>query len=161
MTTKNLNSICVICDNECAHSQSYSFGLVHERCKTKKEPKVYHHQNRDEASEGKWYEPWAGTGWGKPKNLSQIGDDIQSPFKTKHTLDGSEVFVYYTIIRECEQPEEKVRVVTKQEIRDKFCEKINNATYLLVGDFSITGSVMLGNRITFDELFGEKVVVEK
>jgi len=143
----------------------------HEHCIPKKELKVYHAANCEEAghlifSEVEWFRPkynsWEKATLLKIKNL-EIYDEVLNGtncFRLK-SINSSGYFDV-SIIRECEQPEEKVRGATIEDVREKFIERYVSKNVFLSEEKD--HACVKIDKIDFccglDNLFGEKVVVK-
>lgn len=128
-------------------------------CNYNKEPKVYHAENCNDAVRGKFYEffNYALDQWIMFK-LKNIFPRTAMPFSPN---DGGSLF---PIIRECEQPEEKVRVVTFKEFKERAfsiaCDALKNKglNNFYFDDLSINAYEFTDEKAS--DLFGEKVVVK-
>jgi hypothetical protein len=159
MTTTNLEK-CDACNVEFNHGETYSVMNFHELCRPKKEPKVYAAHNALDVNIGQYYE-------GLVCNNKWIKIKIDRSPVVSHSPEEGVVQLYatfysgnkkFSVIRECEQPEEKVRVVTIEEIASKIKEGLFSPEKKLMDN--IVDMLFKHNPEKLEHLFGEKVVVE-
>jgi len=137
----------------------------------KKESKVYHAANCEEAghlifSEVEWFRPkynsWEKTTLLKIKNLDIYDEVLNGTNCFRLKSINSSGYFDVSIIRECEQPEEKVREVTIEDVREKFIERYVSKNVFLSEEKD--HACVKIDKIDFccglDNLFGEKVVVK-
>jgi len=162
---------CDSCNKEFERGETYSVMNYHEHCIPKKELKVYHAANCEEAghlifSEVEWFRPkynsWEKTTLLKIKNLDIYDEVLNGTNCFRLKSINSSGYFDVSIIRECEQPEEKVREVTIEDVREKFIERYVSKNVFLSEEKD--HACVKIDKIDFccglDNLFGEKVVVK-